>query len=58
MDSPVRDPEQGADEVRGRPVEEEVHAHESAPGLNAFTVVPWAPNLIAFWRVSSNTDRA
>jgi hypothetical protein len=28
------------------------------PGLNAFVVVPWAPNLIAFRRVSSNFERA
>jgi hypothetical protein len=27
-------------------------------GLYAFTVVPWAPNLTAFARVSSNFDRA
>jgi len=27
-------------------------------GLNAFVVVPWAPNLIAFRRVSSNFERA
>jgi len=27
-------------------------------GLNAFTVVPWAPNLIALRRVSSNFERA
>lgn len=34
-----------------------VPAHRVA-GLNAITVVPWAPNFAAFRRVSSNFERA